>query len=143
MRRFTAWAIALLVSAGCASPIPATTPPQLQHTMGAVVRLDDNFFYAEMFTVRYPQGWRIVKLNPSVEPLRLAMISPDDTLYIVLDTQPIRPEDYPIAGARTTQTTRTLSDGSTLYALGIAPEAAWQPFLTTFARVLDSLMPPR
>lgn len=143
MRRLATWAVALTLAAGCTSPIPATTPPQLQHTMGAVVRLDDNFFYTETFTVRYPQGWRIVKLNPAIEPLRLAMISPDDTLYIVLDMQPIRPQDYPIAGARTTQTTRTLSDGSTLYALGIAPEAAWSSFVTTFARVLNSLMPPQ
>lgn len=131
--------IGVLLAVGCSSPIPATTPPQIQHTMGAIVRVDDNFFHAPEFTVRYPQGWRIVKLNPDIEPLRLAMISPDNTLYIIMDTQPIKPEDYPTEGAFTTQTTRPLAWG-TLHIMGIAPPEVWSTFELTLEYVLATLV---
>ncbi|MEM9951903.1 MAG: hypothetical protein AAF846_09900 [Chloroflexota bacterium] len=65
--------------------IPATTPPQLQHTPGAPLTITDNQIDADWFRLTYPDGWRVVT-NIAIEPVALVLVSPDDALVIRLDT---------------------------------------------------------
>ena len=76
-------ALGLLMSA-CQPLVPATTPPQLQHTPGAFVSLTADSYDAGVFRVRYPEGWRVVKTNIAAAPMAVVFVSPDDTLTIQL-----------------------------------------------------------
>ncbi|MGJ3237426.1 MAG: hypothetical protein ACFE0Q_01845 [Anaerolineae bacterium] len=71
--------IALLVA--CQSLIPATTPPQLQHTAGAPLTITDTHIDANWFSVDYPDGWRVVT-GVAIEPISLVLVAPDDTFII-------------------------------------------------------------
>jgi hypothetical protein len=90
------WIFFALWIAACTPLIPATTPPQLEHTPGAFVTVDDDRFDTGIFRVDYPDGWRIVKTSVASAPLEVVFASPDNsmTIQIVEGNAPF-PESTP------------------------------------------------
>lgn len=77
------WVFFALISGfimGACSPlVPATTPPQLDHTPGAFVIVTEDTFDGGIFRVDYPSSWRIVKTSiAGAENLQVVFVSPDD-----------------------------------------------------------------
>ncbi len=69
-----------LVLGACAPIVPATTPPQLEHTPGAFVVVTDETFDAGTFRVDYPQSWRVVKTSIASTPLiQVVFVTPDES----------------------------------------------------------------
>lgn len=73
-----------MILSACQSIVPATSPPQLNHTPGASLSITDNQIDAGWFTLDYPDGWRVVT-NESVAEFRLILVSPDDEMIIYID----------------------------------------------------------
>ena len=79
-----------LVLAGCAPIVPATTPPQLEHTPGAVVIVTENSFDAGVFQVDYPQSWRVVKTSIAASPLiQVVFVAPDKSAIILSQSESV------------------------------------------------------
>jgi hypothetical protein len=76
--------VLLFIMAACVPQIPATTPPQLQHTPGAFVVVDERIYDAGVFRVAYPSGWRIVKSSIAAAPMEVVFVSPDDAIRLEL-----------------------------------------------------------
>ena len=85
-------ALLLLLSA-C---VPAQVPPQLAHTPGPPITITEDTITTDVFTVRYPRGWRVVKLSIAGAPPWLAFISEDDTLRIEVRAEPFDDETAPL-----------------------------------------------
>lgn len=68
----------------CQSLIPASTPPQLEHTPGAPVTITESRIEGEWFALDYPDNWRVIT-NIAIEPLHLIMVSPDDSFLIHIE----------------------------------------------------------
>jgi len=126
---FTVW----LLSA-CAPLIPATTPPQLQHTPGAFVSLDDEIFDAGVFQVDYPDGWRVVKISVAAAPLQVVFVSPDESMTLTLSQAPL-----PATQAGTNTYTRHNSIEDTIFIRGTAPIESRAEFDLIYEHVLESL----
>jgi hypothetical protein len=75
------WGLVALIAA-CVPHIPATIPPQLQHTPGAFVVVDERTYDAGVFRVVYPSGWRIVKSSVASAPMEVIFVSPDDAMTL-------------------------------------------------------------
>ncbi len=79
LRRRNCAALLLLLSA-CAPLIPATTPPQIQHTPGAFVSITATRFDAGVFRLDYPSAWRVVKSSTADTPLlQIVFVAPDQS----------------------------------------------------------------
>ncbi len=69
-----------LMIGGCAPIVPATTPPQLEHTPGAFVVVTNETFDAGVFRVDYPHSWRVVKTSIASTPLiQVVFVTPDES----------------------------------------------------------------
>ena len=69
--------LTVLLSA-CAPIVPATAPPQLEHTPGAFAVVTDAFFDAGRFRVDYPKSWRVVKTSIAADDhLQVVFAAPD------------------------------------------------------------------
>jgi len=79
-------ALCLLLLSACGSLVPATTPPQLEHTPGIPITITDERIITPDFTVDYPDGWRVVKTSIAGAPLEFVFASPDDEMVITLST---------------------------------------------------------
>ena len=90
--RFTL-AVLLFLLAAC---VPAQVPPQLSFTPGPPITITENTVETAQFTVRYPRGWRVVKLSIAGAPPWLAFISDDDTLRIEVRAQPFDDDVAPL-----------------------------------------------
>jgi hypothetical protein len=87
--------LALLVSlTACSSLVPAKEPPQLDATAGAPIIITDEIVDAGLFTVDYPDGWRVVKLSIAGEPITLIFVAPEtqDTWIKVSEASFLIPE---------------------------------------------------
>jgi len=71
----------LVILSACGSLVPATVPPQLQHTPGSPITITDNQIVADAFTLAFPDGWRVIT-NVAELPLELILVDPDDDLII-------------------------------------------------------------
>jgi len=79
MRQLIAY-FCLLILAACAPLVPATTPPQLEHTPGAFVVVTDSIFDAGTFVVDYPSSWRVVKSSiAATETMQVVFVAPDES----------------------------------------------------------------
>lgn len=76
--RFLVFLSVLLLTAACASLVPATTPPQLEATAGIPILIDDETIDAGSFSLNYPDGWRVVKLSLAGDPISFALVAPED-----------------------------------------------------------------
>ena len=114
----------------CTPIVPANTPPQLDNTPGAFVVIDDRTFSADEFTVVYPSDWRIVKLNEAINPLWVALISPDNELEIHLSLRQVSPD--PIR-------TRRISDDMQVYFYAYAEDDRFDEALGYLDAIYASL----
>jgi hypothetical protein len=72
----------------CAPIVPAKTPPQLAHTPGAFVVVTDDTFDAGIFSVDYPQSWRVVKTSIASTPfIQVVFVTPDDSSITLTQTE--------------------------------------------------------
>ena len=77
---------AVLLNA-CAPLVPATAPPQLQHTPGAFVIVTDTRFDAGLFQVDYPKSWRVVKTSiAAAHHLQIVFAAPDGSAITLTQT---------------------------------------------------------
>lgn len=129
------WIFLLLV--GCGPIVPATTPPQLANTPGASIRITSDRVQTESFSVRYPDGWRVVKISPAVAPLRLVFVAPDDAQIIELGTtslDPLTPD------ATTTIVNEIVQLGNaSIYVRGSGPTTAAASLRQHIAAIIASL----
>jgi hypothetical protein len=134
------WIFFALWIAACTPLIPATTPPQLKHTPGAFVTVDDDYFDAGMFRVDYPDGWRIVKTSVATAPLEVVFASPDNNMTIrILSWGEDYPESTVEPGLHERWERLELADDLTLTVIGYAPMEAQAEFDTLFDRVIASI----
>lgn len=75
----------MLALVACGPIVPAQTPPQLAHTPGAPIVIDEQWLSTDDFRLQYPAGWRVVKLNVTGSPLEIVFAGPDDSLLIRLN----------------------------------------------------------
>lgn len=75
--------------AACSPLVPATTPPQLQHTPGAFITITDDRFDGGAFALTVPDGWRVVKTSPAAAPLEAVFVSPDEAMTIRVSLAPL------------------------------------------------------
>lgn len=68
----------------CQSIVPASSPPQLNHTPSAPITITESRIESDWFTLNYPDNWRVVT-NIAIEPLHLIIVSPDDSFLIHIE----------------------------------------------------------
>lgn len=79
----------IMLLGACAPIVPATAPPQLEHTPGAFVAVTDNFFDAGRFRVDYPKSWRVVKTSiAAADHLQVAFAAPDGSALTLTQADP-------------------------------------------------------
>lgn len=128
---FAFYAVLLLLAA-C---VPAQVPPQLAHTPGASITIDEDTINAGDFTVGYPRGWRVVKLNVAGTPAWFSFISPDDDLHIQVRAMPY--DDDVVAAIEETITL----NGTSLYLRGLTETGASDHLQTHFDWIQDHITP--
>jgi hypothetical protein len=109
-----------LVLVACTPLLPATTPPQLQHTPGVMVVVAQDTITVGELRVNVPPRWRIVKSSLAAAPLAVVLVAPDEqtTITVSLATPIATP-----AAANIT-VTQVLADGAMVTISGqYAPEA--------------------
>lgn len=78
--RFLVLSGTIIMMMACSPIVPATTPPQLDHTPGAFVVVTDATYSAGVFQVDYPSDWRIVKTSiASDENQQVVFVAPDES----------------------------------------------------------------
>lgn len=106
LQNFYALLILTLLIVGlsaCRSLVPATTPPQLDHTPGIPITITEDTIITPDFSLNYPDGWRVVKTSIAGAPLSFAFASPDDAIVITLTSEGCsNPEMLPTPDARMT-----------------------------------------
>jgi len=134
------WIFLPLWIAACTPLIPATTPPQLEHTPGAFVSIDGDHFDAGFFRVDYPDGWRTVKTSVAAAPLEVVFASPDNsmTIHIVEGDAPF-PEATPDPAIYERWEWIHLSSDMTITVIGEAPIEAKDEFDVIFDGVVQSV----
>jgi hypothetical protein len=134
------WIFLPLWIAACTPLIPATTPPQLEHTPGAFVSIDDDHFDAGFFRVDYPDGWRTVKTSVAAAPLEVVFASPDNSMTIrIVEGDAPFPEATPDVAIHERWEQVELADSVTITVIGAAPLEAQNEFDALFDRVVASV----
>ena len=131
---------AALVLAGC---VQATTPPQLAYTPGVPVVIANGHYESAAFSVRVPDGWRVI--TPAADaPPSVIFVSPDDTALMLISSTPIgeppRPNvenDVPLQ----TAVREVDVNGTTVYVFFAAPDVdgQWDTMQPLFEHVIASL----
>ncbi len=129
--------ILALALAGCASIAPAQNRPARTQTPTDFIRLDERFYYGHAFALRYPSGWRVVKLNEAGQPDHVVFVSPDETQTIEAHLGPL--QNARLDGVERTTLRSVVVDGQIVTLIGRAPAENWEAFLNLFDRVSDSL----
>jgi hypothetical protein len=134
------WIFLPLWITACTPLIPATTPPQLEHTPGAFVGIDDDYFDAGFFRVDYPDGWRTVKTSVATAPLEVVFASPDNsmTIRIVEGDAPFL-EATPEAAIYERWEQVELADSVMITVIGAAPLESQNEFDALFDSVVASV----
>lgn len=135
----------LVLLAGCGRLAPASVPPQLTHTPGPPVVVAGATITTTAFTVANPAGWRVIT-SASFVPVTVVLVRPDESALMVFSVEagdvpplPVPPEDGDVF---TERVTRTLPDGTTVYAALRGPAASAARLRDLFAVALDTLRPP-
>jgi len=131
------WLIALLFSA-CT---PAQTPPILDATPGAAVVVTADTYRSDLFSVRYPAGWRVIT-SQAGDPPTVTFVSPDNCALIVVSANPLTepPESNACSDQTVRSAARNLTLGSAQIAVaGSAPTDQFDTFLTQFDQVAASI----
>jgi hypothetical protein len=121
---------------------PAEVPEHLQFTPGAPIVVTQNTFATDDFSLRYPDGWRIVT-GPADAPQVSTFVSPDNCAIILVaigSAQPVTSPDCLDAVFQTTRREITL-DNLRLTVAGSAPDTQWDKFESTFDSFARSILP--
>lgn len=143
MRPFLAWGMLLLWGAivGCTPLVPATPPEQLSFTPSAPIYFDGQTIFTPEFEVRYPAGWRVVRLNLGEESTRLAFASPTDdeqAMWVIYVKAGVL-EALPATGKQVVVESVTLETGQLVTLVGETPLDTQAEFLPIFEQVKASL----
>jgi hypothetical protein len=134
------WIFLPLWITACTPLIPAMTPPQLEHTPGAFVSIDDDHFDAGFFRVDYPDGWRTVKTSVAAAPLEVVFASPDNTMTIhIVEGDAPFPEATPDPAIYERWEQVALADSVTITVIGETPLEAQNEFDALFDSVVASI----
>ena len=128
----------ILLFAAC---VPAQTPPVLDATPGAAVTVTEDTYRNEIFSVRYPAGWRVIT-SEAGQTLSVIFAAPDNCALIVVSATMInQPPNSPACDQPNLQTaTRNLSLGSAkIFIAGSAPTDDSEAFTTQLDQVATSL----
>ena len=125
------WLAALSTLAACASLVPATAPPQIKHTPGAYVVVNDGHFDAGYFRLDYPSDWRVAKESPAdAEHLRIIFVAPDGgTVSLMQLGADASPDDQH----------RTLQNGVVIEVAFDPAEEAPEAFATQTRQLVSSI----
>lgn len=133
--------MAALLIVGC---VPATVPPQLDHTPGPPLTVTDDRVQTAAFTVTRPDGWRVVT-GEAAAPPSVILIAPDDTALVMLSAAPIDTPPRPQVDDETPLETRTASvnvTGGTVAIYAAAPAADFADLAPLFDAVIASVAAP-
>ena len=133
--------VILLLLAACGTIGPNSAPPHLDYTPGPPVIVTDETYTTATFSVRYPQGWRVITAAAFSTPW-VVFITPDETALIALagdvaDTEVV-PSNTPENELRRREQAITLANGETLTAVLVAPDQDWETLAAIFERVIGS-----
>jgi hypothetical protein len=121
----------------CTGCIPATVPDNLDDTPGPPVIVADGYYQSDVFSVRYPVGWRIVTSEASA-PASVIFVAPDEVSTIRLSVAPMD-----VSGLdplfQIEQREMKLSDELTVYAVLHAQAENRKMLQAAFEAVLASL----
>ena len=79
---------ACLLLAACSPWVPATAPPQLEHTPGPQYSITATKFEIDRFQLRYPASWRVVYLSTAEDRLhQVAFVAPDQSVVMVREVE--------------------------------------------------------
>lgn len=118
---------------------PGETPAVLNPAPGAGVIVDGERYANDTFSAAIPAGWRVIT-SPADAPPAVTFAAPDNCAVIHLAPLPAAAPAAPNCDQPTRTITREVAlDGVTIYAAGIAPISAWEAFLDSFERLLDSV----
>lgn len=142
MRNCVFLALIILCAAACGPIVPATTPPQLNHTPGAPVIVTWDTYTASEFSAHYPSGWTVIT-SPAFSTTWVVFTSPDEQAVIVLaldpnDTQVMPPQESDRSLQRESVEI-PLNDGRTLTAVLAAPSDKGQVFRPVFEQMIASV----
>lgn len=129
---------ACLLLAACGSIIPATTPPQLDYTPGPGIVVSDNSVQTPAFSLRYPEGWRVVTGQAGLPP-SVVLVAPDETSTISIINGVLPEETNEADSLQSLRRPLTLSSGVEVSIIGRAPADTWTSFLPTFEAVATSI----
>jgi hypothetical protein len=132
----------LILAISICACTPAETPEQLSFTPGAPFIVTENTFTTNDFSLRYPDGWRIVT-GPADAPQVITFVSPDNCAIILVaigSTEPITSPDCADVNFQTIHRQVTIDD-LLLTVAGSAPDAHWEVFETTFEAFARSVQP--
>lgn len=135
------YAVLILLLAACVpSLVPATEPPQLRHTPGLFITFDGEIYDAQVFRVRVPDGWRVIKTSTAASPMQVVFAAPTGDLSITISAAPLDPAT-PEAGQIVLQEERGSPARPIIVRAQGATEAR-EALERAYQRVLDTLEIP-
>lgn len=125
--------------AGCV-PMQTAAPVINEDAAGFVVAGD--VYESDLFSLRIPEGWRVVTGERGAPPA-LLLVAPDDCALIAVSSTPL--DAAPVSPSCDTDDLRsdlqTVRQGeAVLYMGGSAPADEWATFMTALEQVVSSLM---
>lgn len=138
MRAIIVYSLFIIWGVGCANIAPPQAPSSMPRQLSTFVRLDERSYYATAFTVRYPSGWRVVKLNEANQPDRVVFASPNETQTIEIGVGALENVDLSGGDYRTDLRT-AIVNGQIITVIGRAPQIEWEAFSAVLDAVVTSL----
>ena len=130
-----AFIVCCVLLAAC---IPAKVPSNLDDTPGPAVVVSDHTFENSQFTVRYPDGWRVVTSEAQAPP-SVIFVAPDDVATIQLMVGPLENANFNDPKVQVDVRSVTLDGDLQITAILSAPPALWDKYVVQFERVLGSI----
>ncbi|MCL4255678.1 MAG: hypothetical protein KJ043_18115, partial [Anaerolineae bacterium] len=132
----------MLLITGCAQIAPAQLPERLADqsnnqlpTLSAPFTITENTYQNEVFSVTYPEGWRVVS-SASFAPPSAVFVSPDERQIILISTEDNPSLTYPFDDVEYDNIQTQQGD---IWIIGIAPVAEWDAFLGIYEAMIAGL----
>jgi hypothetical protein len=121
-----------------AACIPAQPPPNLDATPGAAAVITRDTYRSDLFSVRYPEGWRAIT-SPAGAPPSVTFAAPGNCPLIVVSSAPVeQPPTCEGKGVR--NETRTVMRGGHSFTLAGSTTGALQAeYDAAMQRIEESL----
>jgi len=121
--------------------MPAQPPPQLQHTPGPVLVVQERTLQTPAYWIDPPAGWRIVKSTIASDPIVLVLVSPDESMVMNIGEEPVSlfPDDFTFVER---DAVVTLPNGKEVYMAGQGKRENAPQFDAIFDAVQHSIRLP-